>query len=256
MYIEMKKTLLALMLMVGGLAASAQYFCTDQGKVMLYKAVDKSGKDSVESVIQATTVGVETAADGKISVRLQEIQSDPDNPLAEIKTYSTYIYDPQTDVSTIIPMSADDFKNFILTMIKDAAAANGQSMSEMDLADIEKVMSTKGQIEFTIDPKAEVASKIPNSTLRLSAGQLSMSMNFWEGKFLGAESVTTEAGTFDCVKISYVMRTSSPSGNEKRNVTAWYAKGIGLVRSVDTDKKGDITAEQNLFVIKEPKPAE
>ena len=80
---------------------------------------------------------METAADGKISVRLQEIQSDPDNPLAEIKTYSTYIYDPQTDVSTIIPMSADDFKNFILTMIKDAAAANGQYMSEMDLADIE-----------------------------------------------------------------------------------------------------------------------
>ena len=71
---------------------------------------------------------------------------------------------------------------------------------------------------------------------------MTMSMNFWEGKNLGTESVTTEAGTFDCVKISYVQRTSSPGGNEKRNVTEWYAKGIGLVRSIDTDKKGNILA--------------
>lgn len=252
----MRKTLFAIMLMACGMAASAQYFCTEQGKVMIYKAMKYDKKDSVETVIQATTMNVETAADGQITARVEDVQSDANNPLLEIKSYSTYIYNPQSDITTVIAMTADDFKNTLLTLIKESAMANGQYMSEMELADIEKVMSAKGQIEFTIDPKAEVGAKIPNSTLRLSAGQLTMSMNFWEGKFLGTESVTTEAGTFDCVKISYVRRMSSPGGNEKNNITEWYAKGVGLVRSIDTDKKGNIKEEQVLYIVKEPKAAE
>ena len=250
----MKKTLFAaFMLMTCSVMASAQYFCTEQGKVMLYKTIDKSDKEASESVIKSTIVSVETAADGMISARLEDVHTDSDNPLAEIKSYRSFTYNPQTDITDVIAMTSDDLKNTLIAIIKEAALANGQHMSEMELADLEKVMSAKGQIEYPIDPKAAVDSKIPNSTIRLNAGQLTMSMNFWEGKNLGTESVTTEAGTFDCVKISYVQRTSSPGGNEKRNVTEWYAKGIGLVRSIDTDKKGNILAEQNLFVIKEPK---
>lgn len=164
-----------------------------------------------------------------------------------------YLYDAKTDVTTVVEMSAEDFRHMIINMIKESAQANGQYLSAMELDDLEKVMSTKGRLEIVIDPKAEVGSKIPNSTLRLNAGQMAMTMNIWEGKFLGTESVTTEAGTFDCVKISYVMRQSTPAGNEKDNVTAWYSKGIGLVKEVKTDKKGNVTAERSLFVIKDPK---
>ena len=34
-------------------------------------------------------------------------------------------------------------------------------------------------------------------------------------------------------------------------MTEWYAKGVGLVRSLETDKKGNVLADQTLRVVKE-----
>ena len=241
------------MAVFGVMTASAQYLCTDKGKELLYKMVDNSEKTPNENVIKTTVIDVQTTADGNIDTRIEDVLALSDAPLAEIKTNMNYLYDAKTDVTTVVEMSAEDFRHMIINMIKESAQANGQYLSAMELDDLEKVMSTKGRLEIVIDPKAEVGSKIPNSTLRLNAGQMAMTMNIWEGKFLGTESVTTEAGTFDCVKISYVMRQSTPAGNEKDNVTAWYSKGIGLVKEVKTDKKGNVTAERSLFVIIDPK---
>lgn len=246
----MRKALFTLLMMVCGMAASAQYFCTEQGKTFLYKVVDTKDKENPESVIKSTVISVDTSADGRITTHMEEIHTDPGNPLAEIKSYISYTYNPATDVTTEIAMTADDFKKMIVETIKQAAYANNQHISEMELNDLENAMSAKGNIEFAIDPKAEVGSKIPNSSLRLNAGQLTMTMNFWNGKFLGAETITTDAGTFDCLKISYEMRSTSPEGAQKQNITAWYAKGVGEVKSVETDKKGNVISEQTLFVIK------
>ncbi|MDE6369668.1 MAG: DUF3108 domain-containing protein [Muribaculaceae bacterium] len=250
----MKKLLIvSLMAAFGVMAASAQYCCTEKGKVFLYKMTDLSEKTPSENVLKTTILEVQTAADGNIDVRVEDAMALPDSPLSEIKTNMNYLYDAKTDVTTVVMMNAEDFRSMIVNTIKESAQANGQYMSAMELADLEKMMSTKGSLELVINPNAEVGSKIPNSTLRLNAGQMTMTMNVWEGKFLGSESVTTDAGTFDCVKISYVKRQSTPEGNEKANVTAWYAKGIGLVKEIETDKKGNVKAEQSLYVIKEPK---
>lgn len=247
----MKKLLtVSLMAALGMMTASAQYLCADKGKEFLYKTVNNTEKTPVENVIKTTILDVQTTADGNIDARVENVMALPDSPLAEIKTNMNYLYDAKNDVTTVVEMNADDFRSMIVNTIKESAQANGQYMSAMELADLEKMMSTKGSLEIVINPKAEVGSKIPNSTLRLNAGQMTMTMNIWEGKFLGTETVTTEAGTFDCVKISYVKRSSTPAGNEKANVTAWYAKGIGLVREIETDKKGNVTSEQTLYVIK------
>lgn len=250
----MKKIIsLAFAAAMGVMAASAQYFCTEPGMVFLYKVAVNKDKNPTESVLRATVQTVDKDADGNITARVEEVMALPDSPLAEIKTNMNYAYDAATDVTTVVEMTAEDFKNMIINTIKESALASGQHISDMELADLEKAMSAKGQLELIIDPKAEVGSKIPNSTLRLNAGQMAMTMNIWEAKFLGTETVTTEAGTYECVKISYTKRTSSPGGNEKANCTDWYAKGIGLVRGIETDKKGNITSENTLFVVKSPK---
>lgn len=232
------------------MTASAQYLCADKGKEFIYKIVDNSEKTPTENVLKSTIIDVQTAADGNIDSRVEDVRSVPDAPLVEIKTYMNYVYDAKTEVTKIVMMSADDFRSMIVRTLKEAAQAEGQYISQMELDDLEKAMTTKGSLELIIDPKAEVGAKIPNSSLRLSAGQMTMNMNIWEGKFLGSESVTTDAGTFDCVKISYVLRSSTPAGNEKSNITAWYAKGIGLVKEIETDKKGKVTDERVLYVIK------
>ncbi len=182
--------------------------------------------------------------------RVENVSSLPDNPLAEIKTYTNYIYDPATDVTKVIPMTGEDLRTMIISTISEAARASNQHLSEQELRDMEKMMAVKGELEISIDPKAAVDSKIPQSTLRLNAGQMTMVMNIWDAKYLGTESVETQAGTFECAKVSYVIRSNGPSGGQKDFITEWYAKGIGLVKSIKTDKKGKVLEEETLFVIK------
>lgn len=237
-------------LLIGFSAASAQYFCTKQGQVMYYKVTTPDGKENQESMMKSTMISVETAADGVITARVEDVESDPSNPFAEVKTYKGFSYDPASDITTVTVMTGDDFKNFLMTMIKESAEANRQHISESELADLEKTISTKGKLEFTLDPKAAPDTKIPNATMRLNGGQMTMSMNLWDGKFLGTETVTVEAGTYECLKVSYSLRISTPGGNEKRYITEWYAKEIGSIKFVETDKKGNIQTEQALRVIK------
>lgn len=248
-----KLSILALAAMIFAANASAQYFSTSEGQSRIYKTVSAKGKETVESSLTSVTVMVTTAADGIVSARVENHQSVPDNPLAEITTYSSYSFNPATDITDVTLMSGDDFKNMIVNVIKEAAIAAGQHISEMEMADLEQVMNAKGEIAFAIDPKAAAGTKIKDSTLRLVAGQMTMSMNLWQASFGGIESVTTDAGTYDCAKVNYTLRTSSPDGNQKQVITEWYAKGVGMVKSVETDKKGNVIAEETLIAIKEAK---
>ncbi|MDE6702578.1 MAG: DUF3108 domain-containing protein [Muribaculaceae bacterium] len=247
----MKKVLLiALVAMIGVTASNAQYFSTVQGQQLNYKTNLLDNKDEAERATKSTMISVETAADGVITAREQDVQTDSSNPLLEVTTYRGYVYDPATDITKVIVMSAADFKEFVVSMISQGAAAAGQPVSEMALAELSNSLSSKGSLEFDLDPKAAPDTKLPKSNLRLSAGMDTMRANLWDGKFLGSETVTVPAGTFDCLKVSYTMVINGGEGVDKRFITDWYAKGVGLVKSVETDKKGNPTSEDVLISIK------
>ncbi len=78
-----------------------------------------------------------------------------------------------------------------------------------------------------------------------------MSMAVSNGVVDGFEDVTTDAGTFSCIKVSYQMRSNTPDGAQKEYVTDWYAPGIGQVKEVKTNKKGEVLTEQVLTAISE-----
>lgn len=247
----MKKILLLTLAIIGACsAASAQYFCTEKGKTLFYKETDNSGKETNEFMVKSTVLDVVTDADGTISAVVETAEPIPDQPLGEVKTQSDYYYNPKTDITKIVMMSGENFKKFVMDMIKESFVAAGRYMSDNEIADLEKAITTKGAAEIEINPAAAADSKIANSTLRLSAGQMTMIMNVWDAKFLGTESITVEAGTFDCVKVSYTQRMSTPNENIKKFYTDWYAKGIGLIRSIETDKKGNVLIEQSLRLVK------
>ena len=235
-------------LMMACAAASAQFFSTTEGQELIYKSADLAEK--TETAVKSTVLTVSTGEDGVISSRVEDLMSDPSNPLLEVKNYRNYSYNPETDITKVVVMSAEDFKDFVMSMIRQSADAAGQHLSEMDLNDLKKNISSKGNLEFEIDPKMAVDTKLPKSTLRLSAGAMTMRANLWEGKMLGTETVTGPAGTFDCVKLSYTLVITGPNGNDKRNITEWYAKGVGLVKTVDSDKKGNPVSEDVLLSIK------
>ncbi len=59
-------------------------------------------------------------------------------------------------------------------------------------------------------------------------------------KVVGAETVTTPAGTFDCVVLTYDYESKmgvKVTGTAKQ----WFAEGVGLVQQIDSNKKGKET---------------
>jgi len=77
---------------------------------------------------------------------------------------------------------------------------------------------------------------------------ISMTFTITDRKVEAAESVTTTAGTFECLKITshvefHILMTF------KMIITEWYAKDIGIVKSESFNKKGKKTSSTVLTKI-------
>lgn len=74
-------------------------------------------------------------------------------------------------------------------------------------------------------------------TINMSPIKMKMTMDITNRKVTGNEKVTTPAGTFDCVVLSYDFESKmgiKVTGSAKQ----WLAKGVGMVKQEDYNKKG------------------
>lgn len=246
----MKKYLLSAMAVVMGcMASSAQYFSTTVGQELTYNSTNSEGK--TEKTAKTTIISVDTNADGVITMKEESAVSEAENPLMEVKMHHTYTFDPKTDVTKAVMMSAEDLKDLMIMSIRHAAQEAGQYMSDSEYADLANAISAKGALELAFSPDMAPDTKLPKSSLRINAGMVSMRGNLWDAKVLGKETVTVPAGTYeDCVKITYTIVMNSPDGNTKHVNEDWFAKGVGIVKSVEYDKKGNVSSVDELISIK------
>jgi hypothetical protein len=73
-----------------------------------------------------------------------------------------------------------------------------------------------------------------------SGGSSTLSMWIYDRHVIGQESVTTTAGTWNCIKITYKSKVNYKSGpfpapNINIDVTEWYAPGVGIIKT-QTDR--------------------
>lgn len=66
-------------------------------------------------------------------------------------------------------------------------------------------------------------------------GGSTLTMWVYDRKVLGQESLTTNAGTWNCIKISFKSKVSFKTGPFPANVniegTEWYAPGVGIIKT-------------------------
>ena len=74
-------------------------------------------------------------------------------------------------------------------------------------------------------------------------------VNISGAAYMGNETISTTAGKFDCVKISYLQRTKIVLKTTTLRVTEWYAEGVGLVKSEAHDTKGKLDSKTLLVKI-------
>ena len=240
---------LAILMAMGTSAASAQYMCSKQGTVFTYLEKVLEGEDKGETESTATVVSV-TTADGIETAVMEEVQKIGD--FTEIKTSNSCTYNPATGLTVYNMVPGEEYKKTIMNMLVEAARASGNNVSDSDIAELDKGITTKGDLVLDLPAEADPATKIPNKSLKLNMGPSQMSMNLWDAKYAGYETVEVPAGKFEnCLKVTYVIKTTSPEATEKQYVTEWFAKGIGSVKQTVADKKGNVAKETVLKSISE-----
>lgn len=238
---------MALALVFIGVTASAQYVCTEKGTVLKYN--ETAEKETMSSYNTITAVEV---ADGVTTVTFTQTEPLGEGPFGEVVTTSTASFESADKPTKIVELSAEEFKKFIMNMIKTQLEAAGQ-YSPQAMEEVDKMAKVKGELSLELNPAAAEGEAIAGSKLTMDMGPQRMSMAYSNGVVVGFETVTVPAGTFEkCLKITVAKRATMPGNSEKLFVTEWYAPGVGLVKSESADKKGKVLKTAVLNEIVKP----
>ena len=128
---------------------------------------------------------------------------------------------------------------------------NGEAMgaySEMDLS------VTMEEIDIPVNAQPGQKLKDGNLQMKMSGGMpfnMTIKVDVLNRKVEAVESITTPAGTFDCVKISQDIVTKMMMTVKAHSVD-WYARGVGVVRTESYNKKGKLTGYTELTRLEKP----
>lgn len=222
----MKKMLLAIVALLACHTTQAQYFCTTQGTELHYVNYDEAGQSLSNETV--TVYNVVKNASGESAQYLAKIVT---NKTKNNTSYTLYNWNYDGNVTT-----CQEDLMYGPYIKSDSDPAKYDSKARQAMAEELKL---KGDNSFTIKKHASAGESIPDRTYSLISNMLKNEINISGAAYMGEEKVSTTAGKFDCIKISYLKRTKIVLKTETVRVTEWYAEGIGLVKSESYNTKGE-----------------
>lgn len=222
----MKKMLLAIVALLACHTMQAQYFCTTQGTELHYVNYDEAGQSLSNETV--TVYNVVKNASGESAQYLAKIVT---NKTKNNTSYTLYNWNYDGNVTT-----CQEDLMYGPYIKSDSDPAKYDSKARQAMAEELKL---KGDNSFTIKKHASAGESIPDRTYSLIFNMLKNEINISGAAYMGEEKVSTTAGKFDCIKISYLKRTKIVLKTETVRVTEWHAEGIGLVKSESYNTKGE-----------------
>ena len=222
----MKKMLLAIVALLACHTMQAQYFCTTQGTELHYVNYDEAGQSLSNETV--TVYNVVKNASGESAQYLAKIVT---NKTKNNTSYTLYNWNYDGNVTT-----CQEDLMYGPYIKSDSDPAKYDSKARQAMAEELKL---KGDNSFTMIKHASAGESIPDRTYSLIFNMLKNEINISGAAYMGEEKVSTTAGKFDCIKISYLKRTKIVLKTETVRVTEWYAEGIGLVKSESYNTKGE-----------------
>ena len=109
--------------------------------------------------------------------------------------------------------------------------------------------------QLELPANAKVGDMLGNGTINIKVKNqgiqlVNLTIDITDRKVLTEEKVTTTAGTFDCIKISYNVKTDMGMMKFTTSVIEWHAKNVGMVKSESYNKKGEFTSKSELTSFK------
>ncbi|WP_300725862.1 hypothetical protein [uncultured Bacteroides sp.] len=219
----MKKMLFMVAFALACQAIHAQYFCSNKGTELHYVNYDDAGQS-----VSNETMTVSDVARNNVGVAARYFSK-----IVTVKSKTEYtLYDWSYDGKNTVCKEDLMYGEYIADDL-DPAAYNKMAHDAMA-----EVVKFKGDNSIILknDPKA--GDTMPDRSYSYVGTLLRNETHISGGSYLGRETVSTTAGKFDCIKISYLKRSKIMLKSETLRVTEWYAKGVGLVKSEKHDTKG------------------
>lgn len=119
----------------------------------------------------------------------------------------------------------------------DADPAQYTEAKRMEWAD---KLKFEGNNAVLLKDDAKAGETMSDWNYAITLNMLKNSVTISGASYMGTEQISTTAGKFDCIKISYLKRTKIVLKTETLRVTAWYAEEVGLVKSEAYDTKGKL----------------
>jgi len=173
------------------------------------------------------------------------------------------IIDKQTDAGavaiTIHNTFFDEKGKELMTSDLTMECKNGVFTFDMDHYLNDEMMSGMGDIEFIIEgdnlefpAKMSPGDQLRDGTIKLivpEMAMMNMTTKVYNRKVEAIEKVTTEAGTFECFKITYDVFVDGMIDINTKGIE-WIAQDVGAVRTETYNKSGKLSGYTELIKLK------
>ena len=111
-----------------------------------------------------------------------------------------------------------------------------EALNKKDMTSAKAKFDTNGKICLLLNEKRQKGEKIESGEMTIRIKPVTMTVSM-KGQYEGTEIISTPAGEFDCVKVTYSMKVKFFMFSDESQVTEWYAKGVGLVKHEESSRK-------------------
>ena len=221
----MKKTILFIFAILACHVSHAQYFCTTEGTELHYVNYDEAGQ----------SVSNETAVVGYAGRNGENVSASYINKIVTNKQKGNTSYtrfDWNYDGNQTVCVEDLMFGPYIDS---DSDPAKYDTAARIAM---QEELKFKGNNALVLKRQAKAGESMPDRSYSLIANMLKNEITISGATYMGEERISTTAGKFDCLKISYLKRTKVLLKSTTHRINEWYAEGIGLVKSESFDMKG------------------
>ena len=202
------------------------YFPTKKGQRLVYQYYDEKSKPTIKVYYNVQDV---TETDKGMKITTQHWIETEDGEMTDTILLDYYCKNGEFYI---------DMQSTLSSMLSKYEGMDIEIQTK-DLA----LPSTLKEGDVLPDGSATVVVK--NNGVKL----VTITSTVTNRKVAGKEKVTTPAGTFDCVKVTF--DTDGKIGFVKTHAkgAVWYAKGIGTVKTESYNKKGKLEGSSQLIGI-------
>jgi hypothetical protein len=227
----MKKTILSILilaLVVVNLNAQgncSKYYPMVEGSSFEYTNYSKKGKvDGITNYTVSSVIPQGTATQATLDLKMSDKKGK------EIFT-SNYSFTCENNVVKI------DYASLMPTQMM-------KQYSEMDIE--MDITGTDIELPNDLSVGEDLADANVTINMNMSGIKMAISVDQINRKVISEESITTPAGTFDCMVITETTKSKTMGAKIELNSKLWLAEGVGMIKQETYKKNGDLMGKTEL----------